>query len=210
MSIGSNIKRLRQMRGLTQQQLADIVGAKTYTTITKWEADSNTPRGKDLIILSNYFNVSVDEILEISDRKNINFLPVHDYTYFPTAISAGLPLVVEAHREMNTISVPDVFMGKYAGQDLILLRANGESMNEVIPNKSIFAMKEVGLENLNNGDIVVYSHDGEYSVKYFFKHDDRIIFKPYSNEEGHFEQHYSVNDNIRIHGKVVIYIVERN
>ena len=53
--LGENIRKLRQARGLTQQQLADIMGASNYTTISKWESGANSPRGGDLVKLSELF-----------------------------------------------------------------------------------------------------------------------------------------------------------
>ncbi|MDT2238403.1 helix-turn-helix transcriptional regulator [Paenibacillus larvae] len=51
---GEIIKLLREQRGLTQQQLANILGLKTYTTITKWESGDNFPKGKDIKRLSEF------------------------------------------------------------------------------------------------------------------------------------------------------------
>lgn len=67
------IKELRTKNGLTQSQLAERLGFKTYTTVSKWEAGENLPRGKELKLLAEMFNVSSDYILGISDDKEIKF-----------------------------------------------------------------------------------------------------------------------------------------
>ena len=205
--IGENIKKLRSSRGMTQQQLADVVGTKTYTTITKWEKGDNVPQGKDLIVLSNYFNVSVDSILGLSNE--IKVANMNEYKYSLESISAGLPLLVDGVTNYDTISIPDEFMGKYAGQkDIIISKINGDSMDKLMNDGSFIAIKQINnAEALNNGDIVVFSHNHEYSVKYFYKHDDMLIFKPYSNNPVHYDQSFSVHDGVVIHGKVVTYIV---
>lgn len=209
--IGNNIKRLRKSRGLTQQQLADIVGAKTYTTITKWEKGDNTPQGKDLIVLSKYFNVTVDSILGIDNCGEIIKEPTTPYHYFPTTISAGLPLRVDGITENNVeeITLPDSALGKWAGDpEIFVTKVNGDSMNKVIPDKSLIAVKPVELHQLKEGDIVVYSNGGDFSVKRFYLNGDEIVFRPDSHDSSFFEQRYKTTDNITIHGKVVVYIVE--
>src|SRR5699024_1715337 len=170
--IGENIKKLRSSRGMTQQQLADVVGTKTYTTITKWEKGDNVPQGKDLIVLSNYFNVSVDSILGLSNE--IKVANMNEYKYFSESISAGLPLNVDGVTDAEKISIPDAVMGKYAGhKDIIISKINGDSMDKLMNDGSFIAIKQINnAEALNNGDIVVFSHNHEYSVKYFYKHDD--------------------------------------
>src|SRR5699024_4484383 len=107
------------------------------------------------------------------------------------------------------ISMPDKLMGKYAGhKDIIISKINGDSMDKLMDDGSFIAIKQINnAESLNNGDIVVFSHNHEYSVKYFYKHDDMLIFKPYSNNTVHYDQSFSVHDGVFIHGKVVAYIV---
>ena len=207
--LGENIRKLRQARGLTQQQLADKMGASNYTTISKWESGANSPRGGDLVELSKLFNVSVDELLGINSNITIK----SDYKFIPTAISAGLPLNVDGITESETISIPDAIMGKYAGnKDIFITRINGDSMNKTMPDGSLIAVRPVSLENLKNGDIVVYSNEYEYSVKYFY-HDEehkRYVFRPHSDDRVFADDIYSYDnaENLQIHGKVVLYIVE--
>lgn len=206
--LGENIRKLRQARGLTQQQLADIMGASNYTTISKWESGANSPRGGDLVKLSELFNVSVDELLGINDNITLK----SDYKYIPTAISAGIQLDVEAITECETITIPDVIMGRYArDENIFITRVNGDSMNKVIPHNSLIAVRPVSLESLKNGDIVVYSYDGEYALKRFYKKGNKLIFRPDSTDVSFTDLVIDLENNesdIRIHGKVVLYIVE--
>lgn len=206
--LGENIRKLRQARGLTQQQLADIMGASNYTTISKWESGANSPRGGDLVKLSELFNVSVDELLGINDNITLK----SDYKYIPTAISAGIQLDVEAITECETITIPDVIMGRYArDENIFITRVNGDSMNKVIPHNSLIAVRPVSLESLKNGDIVVYSYDGEYALKRFYKKGNKLIFRPDSTDVSFTDLVIDLENNesdIQIYGKVVLYIVE--
>ncbi len=205
--LGENIRKLRNSRGITQQKLAEIMGASNYTTVSKWESGSNSPRGGDLVKLSELFNVSVDELLGLSD--SINIQKNKQYNLFPTYISAGLPFSVDGISQAEKISIPDSVMGKWAGnKDIFITHISGDSMDRVMNDGSMIAVKPITLDEIKNGDMVVFSNEHEYSVKYFRRVDDKLIFSPASNNDAHYEQHYSIDDNITIHGKVVMYIVE--
>src|SRR5699024_5584800 len=137
-------------------------------------------------------------------NKNNN-TNTHTYHYFPTTISAGLPLDVEAMTSAEKISIPDAIMGKWArSTDVYFMKINGDSMDKVMPDGSLIAIKPIDLSELKNGDMVVFSDEYEYSVKNFHQHDDKLIFKQESNNIAHYDQTYSVDDNITIHGKVVL------
>lgn len=205
MDMNERIKQLRLSRGMTQQQLADALDIKSYTTITKWEKGENVPQGRDLIKLSKLFNVSVDDILGINIINN----DTNQYTYFPTAISAGLPLEVDGITEASKISVSDEVLGRYANdKEVFFARINGDSMNRLMADGSLIAIKPINsTDDLKNGDIVVYSVDGEYSVKHYYKYGDTLAFKPNSTIEHEEHTYNAKEDNIRIHGKVITYIV---
>lgn len=131
------------------------------------------------------------------------------YTYLPTTISAGLPINVDAITESDMISIPDSILGKHAGnKDIMIMSVSGDSMDKVIPDGSLIAVKPVEKTALKNGDIVVFSDEHEYSVKRFYKTDNELIFKPESHNFAHMERRCSFDDNISIHGRVVVYIVE--
>ena len=69
MSIGTTIKRLRHDKGMTQEQLAELLGLST-NAISQWECDKTAPDISNLPILANIFEVSADVLLEIDLAKN--------------------------------------------------------------------------------------------------------------------------------------------
>jgi len=137
-----------------------------------------------------------------------------EYNYFPTAISAGLPLNVDGITESETISIPDAIMGKYAGnKDIFITRINGDSMNKTMPDGSLIAVRPVSsINEIKDDDIVVYSNGYDYSVKYFYddKDNKRYVFRPHSSDRVFADDiyYYKNCDDLKIHGKVVLYIVE--
>lgn len=54
---------------MTQTELSEILGMKTYTTVSKWEKNENFPKGKDLKKLAEIFNVTSDYLLGLTDNR---------------------------------------------------------------------------------------------------------------------------------------------
>lgn len=67
--LGDRIRKLREGRNMTQTELSEILGMKTYTTVSKWEKNENFPKGKDLKKLAEIFNVTSDYLLGLTDSK---------------------------------------------------------------------------------------------------------------------------------------------
>ena len=63
MSIGTNIKSLREERKLTQDQVAEALGI-TFQAVSSWERDEYKPDIDKLIKLADLFDVSVSAIAE--------------------------------------------------------------------------------------------------------------------------------------------------
>lgn len=61
------IKKLRKEKGLTQQELADVVGI-TATGVSYWESGNAIPNTETLKKLANYFGVTVNYLLGIKDN----------------------------------------------------------------------------------------------------------------------------------------------
>ena len=60
--IGSFLKTLRQEKGLTQEQLAELLNISNRS-VSRWETGSNLPDLSMLITLSEYYGVDVREII---------------------------------------------------------------------------------------------------------------------------------------------------
>ena len=67
MSIGTNIKSLREERKLTQEQVAEALGI-SFQAVSSWERDEYKPDTEKLIRLAEVFDVSVSAIVE--EKKN--------------------------------------------------------------------------------------------------------------------------------------------
>ncbi|MEY9980491.1 LexA family transcriptional regulator [Lysinibacillus sp. RC79] len=184
------------------------------TTVYSWFNGKKYPRIDKIQLLADYFGVLKSDITEdktFSPEEDNSYSTNnhYEYTYIPSTVSAGLPINIDGLDNSETISIPDDFLGKYAGDDdIFFIRVNGDSMNKVIPHKSLIGVKPVKIKELNNNDIVVYSDGFDYSVKRFYQDGNKLIFRPESYDNLFTDNITTINnDDLRIHGKVVTYIV---
>ncbi|MDO5558931.1 MAG: helix-turn-helix transcriptional regulator [Oscillospiraceae bacterium] len=62
LKISENLIRLRKLRKVTQEQLADFLGV-TKASVSKWETSQSYPDILLLPVIANYFDISVDELI---------------------------------------------------------------------------------------------------------------------------------------------------
>lgn len=64
---GATLKKLRDEKGMSQQKLAEIMGL-TQQAIAKWETEKSEPDLKTVAKLADFFEVSVDYLLDRNAR----------------------------------------------------------------------------------------------------------------------------------------------
>lgn len=65
-----NIKSERVRAGLTQEQLADIVGVHV-NTVRMWERDESKPGSLSLLAMSKIFDCAPDYLLGLTDERTV-------------------------------------------------------------------------------------------------------------------------------------------
>ena len=76
-NIGDNLKQLRQQKGLTQEQLADVFGVSAQA-VSRWENNTSYPDITLLPGLAIFYNTSVDAIVGMDDiRKEETLCRIH-------------------------------------------------------------------------------------------------------------------------------------
>ena len=63
MALSEKLYTLRKKSGLSQEQLAEQLGVSRQA-ISKWESGQSVPESDKLIVISNYFKVSLDYLLK--------------------------------------------------------------------------------------------------------------------------------------------------
>lgn len=69
MAFSSNLRYLRKKYNLSQDELAEKLGYKSFTTIQKWESGVSEPSISVVKQLSAMFNITMDELMNI-DLEN--------------------------------------------------------------------------------------------------------------------------------------------
>ena len=63
MSLGEQLKKLRESKGFSQEDVAKKIGV-TRQAVYKWENDKSYPDINNLILLSEMYNVTLDELIK--------------------------------------------------------------------------------------------------------------------------------------------------
>ena len=212
--IGSRIKAAREAAGLTQEELAFMVGYSGRSSVAKLESGKRDVVRTKISAIAKALGVKPAFIMGWTDEQDaINELKSFSYTFIPAKVSAGILEDIEAVYDCPKMNVPDAMLGKYAhDRNVVFMGVNGESMNNIIENGAIIAVKtDVERCSLKDGDIVVASSNGSYAVKHFINdvENERIILRPDSTDKTFTDTviSYENADSLKIFGKVVIYSV---
>lgn len=68
MTLGEKIQQLRKATGISQEQLAEQLGVSRQS-VSKWELNDAVPELGKIVLLSELFSISTDELLKNSQAK---------------------------------------------------------------------------------------------------------------------------------------------
>lgn len=213
MNVKDIIRENRLALGLTMKEVADKVGV-SEATISRWESGeiANMRRGA-IFALAQALSISPNKIMGWDEPVKYKSLPSDAYRYVPESVAAGSLATIEGLTDLPLVTVPDCMLGRYArNKNILLMPVNGESMNNIIRNGAIIAvLTKIELPQIKNGDIVVVSNNGDYTVKRFFndKEHQEFIFRPDSSDMSYRDIVFSYDncEDLQLVGKVVMYNV---
>lgn len=208
--ISRNLQRLMEEKDVNNVELGKAIGV-SQSTVGKWLLCKSTPRMGAIESLAKFFDCEKSDILEDKSKKPFS-LPSSTYKLIQSTAGAGLNDYEFESNDFELVKIPDQFLGKYAGRDdVVIIKANGESMNKIIPNQSYVGIIYKDYDYLpQTGDIIVYRLRGEgLGIKRFIDMYDEIMLKPESTEQIYKEQRFKKEtaDDFEILGKVVMYNV---
>ena len=99
MTLGKKLKELRKKFGLTQEELGRMMNVSRQA-ITKWENDNGIPDISNLVLLANYFEISVDYLLD--EKRKLPFLSLHislDKKKYKNKLSSYAEILQEYFKE---------------------------------------------------------------------------------------------------------------
>lgn len=202
MNAGNRLKQLREEKGLSQSEVAKIIGVGR-TTYLKWENGENQPTRK-LDQLSQFFGVSIDYLLGKSDVKNIKSKNLHSRGIrIPVLgrVVAGIPIeAVEEILDYEEITPELAATGKF-----FALKIRGHSMEPRMMEGDVVIVRKQ--EDVESGDVAIVLVNGnEATVKRVKKQEEGItlIATNTSVYEPHFYSNKEIkNLPVQILGKVV-------
>lgn len=229
--LGAVIKAARKSKKITQKELSELTGY-SQNTISNHENGNRSLGEKEIQIYSSALNISPDELFEALEIKqsveeekpqnkplsSIERIPIPAETKtLPLYgdVAAGALAEIEGLKvwDVETIDIPTAMLGRYANDDhLFSMYVNGDSMNQVIPNGSIIVAKPLEDYMYKDGDIVIFNHDAEYSLKTYRPNmiDGFVVFEPNSDNAGFKNiaiDHTTLHDAnmVSISGKVIFF-----
>lgn len=111
MSIGINIKSLREERKLTQEQVAEELGI-TFQAVSSWERDEYKPDTEKLIKLAELFDVSVSAIVEEKNRAFKTRDAIYNWEHMKTYVKT----TARNFKLRNTLKAIDYAVEAHEGQ----------------------------------------------------------------------------------------------
>lgn len=165
MSFGKKLRELRKQKEMTGQELGNIVEV-TRAAVTNWEAGVREPDSKTMIKIADFFNVSLDDLLDrehgAASKKRTVRIKVYG------EIPAGIPL--EAYEEILGWEEISEDMTK-GDKEYVGLRISGDSMlPEYQDGDTIIVLLQ---EDCENGEHAVVFVDGDNATfKKVIKKDD--------------------------------------
>ena len=88
MSMGENIRRLREERKLTQEQVAEMLGI-TFQAVSSWERDEYRPDTDKLIRLAELLDVSISSIAEEKKKTFKTKEAIYDWEHMKTYVKTS-------------------------------------------------------------------------------------------------------------------------
>ena len=111
MSIGTNIKALREERNLTQERVAEALGI-SFQAVSSWERDEYRPDTDKLIKLAELLDVSVSAIVEEKNKAFKTKEAIYNWEHMKTYVKT----TAKNFKLYNTLKAVDYAVEAHEGQ----------------------------------------------------------------------------------------------
>lgn len=185
MVFSKNLRYLRLKNDMSQDQLAEILGYKTYTTIQKWESGKSEPNMDVIIKLANLWKLSIDDLV----TKD---LEANRYDYYDSVKNIGDNILfvyrkICVDQEAIKFEEPIMFIKNpydIENTGLFALEVHGDSMNQVVSEGFYAIIKEQ--PSVESGSVVAVCIDDETAtLKKYYNFDDVMVLRPQSTNSKH-------------------------
>ena len=154
MEFKENLRYLRRLNKMGQDDLSNMLGYKSFTTVQKWEDGTAFPRVKTLNKLAEIFNVEVDHLLKYDLRSN----------------ETPVPIIGEVKAGYDLYAIEDIYGYEYCNSkeygpgEYFYLKVKGNSMKDFriyegdivfVKKQDFISDKEIGVFLLENNEVTI-------------------------------------------------------
>lgn len=208
MKFGDKLKRIRLEKGLSQENLADLLGTSKQV-ISRYERNERTPKLTSAIEYAQKLNVPTNFLLDNENDAIFSIpgvLPLPHMTKKPLigTIACGTPIMAEQNIE-DYISCPDDIHADFC------LRCKGDSMvnARIYDGDIVFVHKQPEVEN---GEIaavqIMDGGDCEATLKRVYMEGNKLTLMPENPKYPPLVYVGEELNNIKVAGKAVYFVSE--
>ncbi|MFW5991569.1 MAG: LexA family protein [Halanaerobiaceae bacterium] len=187
--LGTRIRKLRKENNFTLRELGEKLNM-SFSILAMYERGERTPPVDKLLMLADFFSVSVDYLLGKSDNKK--------YLSNDIAAATGDYIVKEDRDCKAIINSPK--------KDFFCIKVEDDSMKDcrILKGDYVCIKRDV---KIRDGDVVllVNKKDNDYFIREIFSEGEKVILKPANSK---YEQQIYNRKEIEIIGRVVKVIFE--
>lgn len=175
-TIGDRIKARREALGMTQEELADRLGYRGKSSVSKLESGQGDPGQSKVLAFARALKTTPAYLMGWVDDPMPNGIPpglepLPEMATVPLIgdIACGTPITAEQN-VVDRIGVPASWRADYA------LTCHGDSMDPKIQDGDIVCVR--CQPEVENGEIAVVLIDGEATLKRFYRKGDTVTLMP--------------------------------
>ncbi|MGP1834349.1 S24 family peptidase [Shewanella frigidimarina] len=185
--MNDRIKERRKLVGLTQPELAKLIGV-TKATISQWETAATSPKGENLYNLAKHLRCATDWLLfgkESKPTSNAEWAgpmetwdsntPLNDDEveipfYMEVELAAGHGIAEAPHYNGPKLRFAKSTLRKSSVDptNAACVRVSGNSMEPVLPNGSTVGV-DTSQTDVSDGKMYAINHDGMLRIKTLYK-----------------------------------------
>lgn len=154
MEFKNNLRYLRRANKMSQDDLADKLGYKSFTTIQKWEDGTAFPRVKTLKKIAEIFNIDVDHLLNLNIRTEQVPVPILGEVKAGYDLYANEDIYGYEYCNNKEYGPGEYFYLKVKGDSMIDLRI-GEGDIVYVKKQDYLDSKDIGVFLLNNNEVTI-------------------------------------------------------
>ncbi|MEH7462748.1 S24 family peptidase [Bacillus thuringiensis] len=222
MNRGEYLLKLIDDRGFTVMSLSKASGVAYTTLRSMLERNLNNASIDNVIKICQVLGIKVEDLNEktnfeaklkpyaTKDEDTVELeIPLYNSLSIVEYIKMG-GILQDSNFAPGAIKIPRKILGKYAyHKNLVAMHVDSESMNNIIPYGSYAIAKPIEYDEIQDNDIVIFSHNKEYGMKQVrrLEGDQVIVLSPDSTTKQFHDTvvPYSNQRELSVHAKIIWY-----